>query len=62
MMEHHAVESISRLLEKWFTKDHTKLFILAAADAGSSDDTSKNDDGTWYYCQIAKDGSMNHVL
>ena len=51
----------SRLLGKWFTKDHTKLSILAAADYGGSDDTSE-DDGTWCYCQIAKDGSMNHVL
>ena len=57
-----SVEGISRLLGKWFTKDHTKLSILAAADDGGDDDTSKNDDGTWCYCQIAKDGSMNHVL
>ena len=55
-----SVEGISRLLGKWFTTDHTKLPILAAADGG--DDTSENDDGTWCYCQIAKDGSMNHVL
>ena len=39
-----------------------KLSILAAADDDGGDDTSKNDNGTWCYCQIAKDGSMNHVL
>ena len=52
------MEGISRLL----AKDHTKLSILAAADDGGGDDTSENDDRTWCYCQIAKDGSMNHVL
>ena len=39
-----SVEGISRLLGKWFTKDHTKLCILAAADDGGGDDKSKNDD------------------
>ena len=53
-----SVEGIFRLP----AKDHTKLSILAAADDGGDDDTSKNDDGTWCYCQIAKDGSTNHVL
>ena len=52
--------SISRLLGKWFTTDHTKLPILAAADGG--DGTSENDDGTWCYCQTAKNSSINHVL
>ena len=60
MDDRALVEDISRLLGKWFTMDHTRLPILAAADGG--DDTSGNDDGTQYYCQIAKDGSMNHVL
>ena len=55
-----SVEGISRLLGKWFTTNHTRLPILAAADDG--DDTSENDDGTCCYCQIAKDSSMNHVL
>ena len=41
---------------------HTKLPILAVADGGGQDDTSENDDGMWCYCQIAKNGSMNHVL
>ena len=40
-----SVEGISRLLGKWFTTDHTKLPILAAADGGGGDDTSENDDG-----------------
>ena len=57
-----SVEGISRLLGKWFTRDHTKLPILAAADDGVGDDTSENDDGTWCYCQIAKDGSTNYML
>ena len=48
-----SVKGISRLLGKWFTKDHTKLSILAAADDGGVDDTSEIDDGTWCYCQIA---------
>ena len=57
-----SVKGISRLLGKWFTKDRTKFSISADADDGGGDDTSENDDGTWCYCQIAKDGSMNHVL
>ena len=57
-----SVEGISRLLGTWFTIDHTKLPILSAADGGGGDDTSENDGGTWCYCQIAKDGSMNHVI
>ena len=57
-----SVEGISRLLGKWFTKDHTKLSILAAADVGGGNDIRENDDGTCCYCQTAKDGSMNHVL
>ena len=40
------VEGISRLLGKWFTRDHTKLPILAAAD--DDGDTSEDDDGMWY--------------
>ena len=55
------MEGFSRLLGKWFTKDHTKLSILAVAD-DSGDDISENDDWTCCYCQIAKDGFMNHVL
>ena len=43
-----SVEGISRLLGKWFTKDHSDLSILAAADDGGGD--GKNDDGTWCYC------------
>ena len=59
-----SVEGFSRLLGKWFTKDHSKLSILATADDGGGDDTSENDDIDWTccYCQVAKDGSMNHVL
>ena len=58
-----SLEGISRLLGKLFTKDHTKLSILAAVgDGGGGDDTSENYDGTWCYCQITKDGFMNHVL
>ena len=56
------MEGISRLLGKCFIRDHTKLPILAVADDGGGDDTSENDDGIWCHCQIAKDGSMNHVL
>ena len=52
------MENISKLLGKWFIRDHTKLPLLAAAD----DDTSQDNDGTWCYYRIAKDGSMNHVL
>ena len=33
---------------------------FSTADGG--DDTSEDDNGMWCYCQIAKDGSMNHVL
>ena len=62
MCDGASVEGISRLLGKWFTKENTKLSILAAVDDGGGDDTSENDDGTWCYCQIAKDGSMNHVV
>ena len=54
-----SLEGISRLLRKWFTRDHTKISVLAVA-ADDSDDTSEDDDGAWCYCQIAKDGSMNH--
>ena len=50
-----------QIVRKWFTKDHTKLSILTAADGGG-DDTRENDDGTCCYCQTAKDGSMNYVL
>ena len=56
------MEGISRLLGKWFPKDHIKLSILTAADDGGGDDTRENDDGTCCYCQTAKDDSMNHVL
>ena len=38
-----SVEGISTLLGKWFTRYHTKLPILAAADDGG--DTSEDDDG-----------------
>ena len=54
-----SVEGISTLLGKWFTRDHTTLPILVAAD--DDGDTSEDDDGMWCYCRIAKDGSMNHV-
>ena len=57
-----SVEGISRLLGKWFIKYPIKLSILAVADDGGGEDTSANDNGTLCYCQIAKDGSMNHVL
>ena len=57
-----SVEGISRLLGKLFTKDHTKLSILAATDDGDGDGTRENDDGACCYCQTAKDGSINHVL
>ena len=40
------MEGISTLLGKWFTRDHTKLPILAAAD----DDDTSEDDGMWCYC------------
>ena len=33
-------------LGKWFTRDHTKFPILAAAD--DDGDTSEDDDGMWY--------------
>ena len=56
------MEGFSRLLGIWFAKDHSKLSILVATDNGGGDDTSENDDGTCCNCQIAKDGSMNHVL
>ena len=62
MDEGASLEDISGLLGKWFTKNHTKLSVLAAADDGGGDDTRENDDGICRYCQIAKDGSMNHVL
>ena len=50
------MEGISR---KWFTRDHTKLPILVAA---ADDDGDVNTmEGTCCYCQMTKDGSMNHV-
>ena len=49
-----------QIVRKVVHKGPRQAFYLAAADGG--DDTSENDDGTWCYCQIAKDGSMNHVL
>ena len=63
MGEGASVEVISRLLGKWLTnvRDHTKLPILAAADDGA-DDTSEDYNGMWFYCPIAKDGSMYDVL
>ena len=48
---------IPELLGKWFTRDHTKLPIVAAITDGD-DDSSEDDDGTWCYCQTAKGGSM----
>ena len=44
-----SVEGISRLLGKWFTKDHTKLSILAAADDGGGDDTTER---KWWWDMV----------
>ena len=53
-----SVEGISRFLGSGSqgTTPICKLHILAAAD--DDDNISKDDYGMWYYCQIAKGGSM----
>ena len=48
---------VPELLEKWFTRDNSKLPVISQA-ALDEDDEDEDDDGTWCYCKEAKGGSM----